>query len=359
MYLLILAYNVIYSKLVLDKKKYTCFNFMLAFVPILIVSTFLLGLQDSVGTDYFMYKKMFELGEKGWYVDFYKYKGEYIFAFFLEKIAPLVKEKQNLFLIIAFFQNYLLGIYLYETKQKYISILIFLVICLINIYQIQINVLRTSITMLIFSIVVLKLLRKEYLKVFILSIIALNIHKSYIYLFICFSFLIFILKIIQLNNKRLIIIYFLSIFLSFYLFNYIEYIITIFKNYGQFYHRNISFWRITDFKDLILKYYYSILVVISLTIRDKLSRRNKKFYDIGFICNCMRYFFMRVYLLNRINDYFLLLSIFPVYFLMIYLLKSKKYSLFIAVILYIIVPYILKVTILAEAEYLYKSILFN
>lgn len=359
MFLIVLFFNVFYSHKVLDNKKYKYSNFMIIFIPILIITTLLLGLQDSVGTDYLEYKKMFTLGPNGWYVNFYKSKGEYIFAFLLEKIAPLFQEKQIIFIIISYVQTYLFGKFLYETKQKYISILIFLLICLIGIYQIQLNTLRTAITSLIFSIVVLKFLKKEYIKILILSIIAINIHKSYLYIFLSYILLFNTLKRINLTKNKLLIIYFISIISSFYLFDYVEYIIKYVKFYGKFYNNGVSFWRATGFKYLVLKYYYSILVLYSLVIRQKLSEKNRQIYDIGFIFNCIRYFSMRVFLLNRVNDYFLPITIFPIYFLMVSLLENRKYVQLLIIIMYILIPYILKVTILAEGEYLYRCILFN
>lgn len=359
MYLLVLMFNVLYSKLILDEKRYKYFTFIILFFPIIIISVFLLGFQDSVGTDYENYKKVFEIKlERDFYINYYKYKGEILFSLFLDKIVSYFNTEQIGFILWSFLQSFFLGNFIYETKEKYKSIIIFLLIAMMNFYQIQINVLRSGLATIIFSIIVLKAERKKYLSAFIYALIAINIHKSSLYILCIYLILKLFSLTIKKTTKRLLIIFILLFFLSFFLKNYLKYILEIFQDYGRDYNINSNYWRTTPFSQEIVKYYYGLLILYSLKIRNNLSEKNKKLYDLGFLFNCMRYFLLRIYLLTRICDYFLLISIFPVYFLMKEDIKQKKYFELILISFYVLLPYILKITILAKGEYLYKSILF-
>ena len=359
MYSLVLIFNVLYSKLILDKKKYKYSTFIILFFPIIIISVFLLGFQDSVGTDYENYKKMFEIKlERDIYINYYKYKGEILFSLFLDKIVSYFNIGQMGFVLWSFFQSFFLGNFIYETKEKYKSIIIFLLIAMMNFYQTQINVLRSGLVTIIFSIIVLKVERKKYFSAFIYSLIAINVHRSSFYILCIYLILKLFFLIIKKTTKSLLMISLLSIVLSFFLRDYLEYILEIIHYYGRDYNINSDYWRVTSFSQSIIKYYYGLLILYSLKIRNNLSEKNKKLYDLGFLFNCMRYFLLRIYLLNRVCDYFLLISIFPVYFLMKENIKQKKYFELVLISFYILLPYMLKITILAKGEYLYRSILF-
>jgi|GEM_PF-4650047 len=359
MYLLTLIFNVFYSKLILDRKRYKYFTFIVLFFPIIIISVFLLGFQDSVGTDYENYKKMFEIKlERDIYINHYKYKGEILFSLFLDKIVSYFNIGQIGFILWSFLQSFFLGNFIYETKEKYKSIIIFLLIVMMNFYQIQINVLRSGLATIIFSIIVLKIEKKKYISAFIYILIAINVHRSSLYVLCMYLFLKIFSLLIKKTTKRLIIIFILSFFLSFFLKDYLKYVLEIFQDYGRDYNIDSNYWRITSFSQEIVKYYYGLLILYSLKIRNNISEKDKVLYDIGFLFNCIRYFLLRIYLLSRICDYFLLIAIFPVYFLIKENIKQKKYFELLLISFYILLPYILKITILAKGEYLYKSILF-
>ena len=62
---------------------------------------------------------------------------------------------------------------------------------------------------------------------------------------------------------------------------------------------------------------------------------------------------------GRVFQLFYIFYIFPLYFIIEYYLRNKKFKIAVAILLYIVFPFILKVTVLAKDEYLYQSILFN
>ena len=76
----------------------------------------------------------------------------------------------------------------------------------------------------------------------------------------------------------------------------------------------------------------------------------------GFI---VRIFCLKMTLLSRMGEYFIILSIFPMYFLIEdYIEKNNKIKLFVLFFM-ILGLFVLKIIIFPRGEYLYKSYLFN
>ena len=79
----------------------------------------------------------------------------------------------------------------------------------------------------------------------------------------------------------------------------------------------------------------------------------------GFISFCLRLMVLNMSVVYRIFDYFLLLSVFPFYYYLRYLVRNNRSFVFVAIVFLLSVFYILKVTVFASAEYQYESVYFS
>lgn len=313
---------------------------------------FICGSQYYVGTDYPAYISLFN-GEG---LDFYYYKGEILFAAFIDLCNWIGLRGQSLYYIFYSINFFFLYLILKRIQFKHAYIFILLFITYSNIFNNQLNILR-QITAIYIGTYSCMLLLEGKTKKYIFGIfIATLIHTSSIVLY----------SIYFINKKNIITHSFLkkiliisiigSIIISPNIFNaFIPYLPIAYS-----YHissGNVETYGLTL---ILTKYMFIPFFWLSLNLikYNKLSKNETKLFYIGFIGFCFKLCLFKLSIVGRIADYFLIFSIFPLYFYLSYL--SKKRSLLFTIIISILILfYAMKTLVFPKSEYLYQSIFFN
>lgn len=350
-YLLNLIFSVFYMYFFRKIKK---FNF-LVFFPIFFLWFLIIGFQYGVGTDYFNYLNIFY--DENYLSLYYRIK-EYLFFYYVKLLKNFFLNGQSLFIMTAFLENLLMYFFIKKlVKEKIISkrkifVFIFLFLCYGTNFYNQMNGLRQYFNIYLLSFALINVYDKEYLKYIINFFIGVNIHRSFMYLFPIF-FIKFLIK--KLNKKFLIFLLILS-----FAFNFIS-VSELIKNFLMYIPRYRHYVYYDYFAEIpiinkITKFVYIPFYFLAINLLDKIND-DKKLYvlKIGVLAFIFRIFCLKITVLNRVGEYFVLFSIFPIYFLLIESYKNKKYFLIFILVSIIVIIFSIKVLILPQKEYLYKS----
>lgn len=318
----------------------------------------LIGGQYDVGTDYFAYLDYFSNGD----LTYFEKKGDILFVNFIEFCNNIGIKGQNLFFLISFIWIIIL---IYITQKlvgsKFIYIYLFVFIVYSGAFHNQMNGIRQYCAIYIFTIAECLLLKKRYKTSCLLFIAMCFIHNSSI-VTIPFA-IITSTNLLKKINKR---IYLTSLVILAFFFSLIplDFLIKpIISNFGQYaYYYTSGLVSSLSLTMKITKYIYIPLVIYSIYLYPKmyLNEYMKKIYIIGICAYTLKLAFISMSFISRIALYFDILACIPIVFLLIHLRKSKHtHKKYLLLILYLLLPYILKVTILAKGEYEYHSIFLN
>lgn len=329
----------------------------LYFMPILLLWTVIIGGQYDVGTDYFMYRMIFENSNK---LYLYFIKKEYLFYYYVIFLKYLSNNPQFFFMMTGLIQNFLLVIIIkklikkkvLEIKYTYIFILIYLTA--ITVFYNQMNGIRQYIALYFFTMAILAyFLDKKILKYIILMLIGIYIHKS---LLILFPIIFFLKYSIKQQKIYYIIFYIFCILIFFMNVEDILYIVTqrTIPRYSWYFESKYigSF----DLKNLVVKFIYFPVYFYGIRLIGKISKRKEMFLKIGLISYGIRICCLKIMILSRIGEYFLILTIFPLIFILEYFIEKNKYTELILFFIFILGIFIIKVLILPQNEYIYRSI---
>lgn len=111
----------------------------------------------------------------------------------------------------------------------------------------------------------------------------------------------------------------------------------------------------SDFLEKATKYIYIPLYFISIYKLPKMQLQGleNKLFVIGIISFSFKMAILSLPYISRLGQYFEILMCIPLVYLLIFYRKSKIG--FVVIYTYLLFPYLLKVTFLAKAEYLYDS----
>lgn len=353
MYLFILLFSVIYSSIILkqtNNKYIYCFKVL----PLFFIYTILLSFQDGVGTDYESYLNVFKLNQ----IELYKLKGEYLFYYIITYLNVYIEKKEIFFIIFYSILNIAFFYWLYISKVKKKWIMLFLCLSLINMQQFQINTLRTSIAIMFVSCIGIFIYENKKINVFIFTMLAMFFHRSGIFsIAVLFLLCLIAGRKLKINNSKIVKIFILVFFTIFSLI-FINKIInsSLFIKIIPFYKHHLlsGLGRTPEIKQLILKYWNIGIYIYAILIVDRLNKRQSFFFNLGIYCYTLRMIFLNVYIFNRFTQYYLFFSIYPIYYLLEDRIKKRKILEIYLIVLYIFIPYFLKITILASGEYEYK-----
>lgn len=346
----ICSYSFSYFNNISSKNRFL--TYLLVLSPVWLIWLIICGGQYYVGTDYEAYYNIFK------YVDteHYHFKHEHIFAWIVELSSFFNLHPQSTFYIF-YFIGFLFLIYIISNlNHKTSFIFIFVYLTVSTVFHNQLNTLRQYIaSYIITSAIILLYNQKNYFKFILLTSCASLIHLSSIF---AFPFIL-LKKRLNLNYKfakKLLIFsllflffgnfsWFINIFIQFIPIQYKQYLggVLDFSNSITFFLPKLIF---------VPLYFYSLV----LLKKNSLQGLDLFLYKIGYISYCIRLFFMNNNIFNRIGDLFILLSIFPIYYLLSYLYTEKKKKTFYLICIFFIFFYLLKVIVFAKQEYLYNSI---
>ena len=307
------------------------------------------GGQYYVGTDYPTYLELFH----GDNIEYYRFKNEYLFYYIVIIFNYIGVYGQSLFYIFYLINFIFLFLILKRLDLKFIFIFLLLYICYSNIFNNQLNMLRqaTAIHICTYAGVLYSEGKYKYTSLWI--IISSLIHISSLCMFSLFLFR-NIIKIKTIHLKIVLIISTVGMFFA------SSNMFSNFSNFLPLYYQTYLEREPTDssFMTLITKLIFIPLFWISCNINYNYSYNKKILYNIGFLGYCLKLLLLKVPVINRLSDYYIILSIFPIYFLLEYLFKCGKKFLFFTICICLIAIYGLKTILLPQAEYLYNSIYF-
>ncbi len=355
-YLFVLLFCSLYFYSIRDYRV----NFVVLLPPFIIY--FLVSaLQYNVGTDYFSYIEIYttpSLLER--YLDAREFSFYYINVILNYLKAP----PQALFFAFSLVQSIFIFLFLIKAKNKGFSlwILFFIFFTVTNIYNNQLNLIRQYAALTLIPILSILLCDKRYVSFIIGCFIATTFHSSGI-IFYCFFIFIYFYK---LAKRYSFVIFAFTLPLYFYLTTYVSFFLDLFSlNYAYYVEgQNVE---TGNFSALVTKLYYLPVILFFYFIYYKRSDFNPKIKCgdylpvMIFIFSCTYWSFIMsldIGILSRLSTYFWVFIIFPLYYVAIYLEQRNKKYLYIYLI-YLLLPYVAKVTILAKNEFIYKSYLFN
>lgn len=307
------------------------------------------GGQYYVGTDYPTYLELF----KGHNIEYYCLKKEYLFYYIVVLFNSIGIEGQALFYIFYFINFIFLFLILKRLDLKVIFIFLLLYICFSNIFNNQLNMLRQATAIHICTYSGILYSEKKYKSTSFWIIVSSLIHISSLCMFSLFLFR--KLKEIKIIHLKIILIISTigMFFASSNIFSKISSLLPIY--YQSYLEREPTD---SSIMTLFTKLIYIPLFWMSCNINFNNSTNTKILFYIGFLGYCFKLLLLKIPVVNRLSDYYIILSVFPIYYLMEYLFKSGKKFLFFLICMFLIAFYGLKTIILPKSEYLYNSIYF-
>jgi len=340
-------YNV--SNRVYDNR--SVFFSLLFFLWILV-----LGFQYNVGTDYHSYRFLYNTDK----LEIYRRKGEFGF-YYLIKMLRVFKNPQIIFIAISSIQT-ILTFHIFEKYRllgfKQLHLMVFCYFAVSGIFMNQLNGLRIFIAMLIFNLSFFSLFEKKYLKLILQIFIAGLFHRSIYFISLFYFFVPFFKK------KWSLTIYAFCILIPLFvipLSNFVRDTLLLFVP-GVYRHYIGSYYAVSqDTMTLITKLIYLPLYLLSLVYLKKQKYNSNQWFliKIGYFSSSLYAFTAPIRALGRVVNYFDFFKIIPIYILLCSIHKKKNIYLFFLIFMYLMIPFLAKITILASGEYKYDSILYH
>lgn len=349
-YLILILYIIFYSYLVQVKGKKT--DYFVFFIPIGILLVLVLGLQNNVGTDYNTYLSLAD-GTKGY--GWIESKSEVLFVYLI-KIVKMLDNPQLIFIFAAIIQVAFLSLIAFEVKKigyklhNFFFLYFFLSLTFFN----QFNGIRQYIAVYIIAYSIFKLRENKVFLFIFLVFLASLFHSSAIF---CIAFIL-IRKLLKkrIPYSAIIIIMLGLVTLRFINLDPIYIKLLSYTKYSHYAHAR--YFGKLSIKGIITKIPKIIISMFSAYVIER--KKDSLIYKDRFLLN-MSYITIAVLILSftstmiwRFYQYLDLFIIFPVLSLMEDTNK-RDYSILISLAL--IVMLVIKIIIIPQGEYMYKSIL--
>ena len=323
--------------------------------PIILFWFLLIGGQYGVGTDYFSY--MFHFMDNGGY---FERKGDYLFATFVKFCNYIGMGGQGIFFALSLIWIIIL-LYVMQrivgSKNIYIYFFVFVVYS--GVFHNQMNIIRQYSAVYLLTLGGCFLYQKRYLFSIVLFVAMCFVHSSSIalipFIFIVYLFLSRVKKRFWLYMYVVCSIYF-SIFFS------IDFVVVFIPYFNQYadYLKGDGIEAV-DLMGRVTKYIYIPLVLYSIHLfpRMNLNEFQKQFFVTGICAYSLKLAVLSMSLIGRLGRYYEILACIPIVFLLIHLKNHSRGSRFILILLYLFLPYFMKVVFFAVREYTYNSVFFN
>lgn len=355
-YFINLIYSTLYFYFIRKIKKID----IVSCSPIIIIWSIIIGGQYNVGTDYFSYLRIFNNES---YLELYFRKKEYIFYYLIRMLKFFVQNGQILFLTLGIIENILFIMIIKKLlrlkilKNKYIYIFIYLFLTYGTIFYNQMNGLRQFFNIYLFFFMILFAIEKKYVIYNFIFFIGLNMHRSLILVYPFYFIYLFLKKKI---TKKILILGIVAVFMINFIDieKYITEIVSYIPRYSHYIES--SFFNLSPLKEKIIKLLYIPFIIESIFLIEKIQNPlQREILKIGIISYIIKIGCLVIPITNRVGEYFTLLSLFPIYFLIIYYIKNNNRLKLVGLLGIITLIYILKIFIFAKGEYLYQFYLFN
>ncbi|HGS4462853.1 TPA: EpsG family protein [Vibrio metschnikovii] len=356
-YVFVLIYCSLYFYAIQKNKV----NFFILIPPFLIY--FLIpALQYDIGSDYFSYIYIYE---NQWVLDRYFNSGEYFFYYANKFLGYMNAPSQSIFIVFSFFQSLFIFIYFLVLKKRGATLwfLFLLFFTVTGVYHNQLNGIRQYAALTLLPLLTIYLFERKFISYFLGCAIATMFHSSSMVFFLLPLFLL----VDRVVSERYIFVFFLLSFPVYLLIGKYTHILLETFNLRYVSYIDSEYFVRGNYINVITKIYYiPALVLFYIVYPDNrinhIGFLNDKYFKFVVLIFSFTYwsFLMSldIAILSRLASYFWFFIIFPLYYLACYIKKSN-YFLFLIYIMYIILPYLAKVTFLAKNEYLYRSYIFN
>ncbi|EKE6108258.1 TPA: EpsG family protein [Vibrio cholerae] len=338
-------------------KSSVLFLMLFVIMSILILPAF----QYYVGSDYESYLNIFYSDEL---IQGYLERYDIGFYAVIYVIKFLELNHNVFFFVVSLIHSFLIGYLILILKRNgfNVFILLFCILFITNLIHTQMNLIRSSIATYCFLIALIHMMERRFLLVIFFVFLGGVFHKSIFFLLPIF----FIIRsnfFENLTNKALC--FYIATFFFYAIFNP-NALLTHLASYGFFPQ---YFQYITSEDDLVekigllsllTKMYYIPLSFTFLFFFSKYKHDydsfDNKLISMWLLFSNFYLLMSSVDILSRINYYFVFFYVVPTY----YLLCSSRVGFYYKMIfvLYIIIPYILKVVFFPVAEFNYETYLF-
>jgi hypothetical protein len=294
----------------------------------MLMYTLVIGLRYKVGRDYDGYTGWFkELSRSGHFpVD-----NDFGFIWLNQFLVEFGFESYSLFIIIAFLQIFFLLLFL--KRISFLRCWYFFFFFTSLLFFVSMNVMRQTLSYIIFMYCLQLFYEKKYIKTLFLGIFAFSMHKTVILIFILLP----ILKFEWFKNVKLqILVLFLSVFIFPSFFSIVLYYVSPFVDLlgYNYYLENLDYMKeITDDNkggngtSIVLFFFIDLLIIL---FYKKLNERFGSynfipFYNLFFVGVILSRIFEDIFILARIADYFIHFRVVILSFLMFYIFNVLKY----------------------------------
>lgn len=319
------------------------------------------GLQYGVGTDYFDYFDFFS--GKASLTRFIRLKEYFlvILSLFLvnNRLSP-----QLGFVIVSFIQNIFMYTFIkrLKLKKKFLWLYLYLTYC--TFFYNQINGIRQAVAACFLFIIFNLFLKKRFILWLILACMGFMFHKSVFFAIPIY----FSIHIVSMYEKSSFYVFVLLGAFILSLFDFAEFVFSVLPSnfpYAHYVTNDYSYEGISLLNKITKYVYipYFLLSIRFLKISD--NTLEKYLFKFGFICFCFKLAALSTPILNRMNLYFEIYTIFPLYYYFsdIFLKDSRlsnfKTFFYFVFILITMGGIVLKLTVFSSKEYAYQSILYQ
>lgn len=319
-------------------------------LPFICIWIFIIGGQLNVGTDYSNYLEYFS-GK--WDVEFFAVRNEYIFSGIIKIFQSIGVYGQFYFYLFAAISVFLYIQIARRVTSSHYALFFFLFITISTLFHSQMNGLRQCTAVYFVTLSFIEFIFKRRFVSFCLALIALGFHASVIALF---PFYLFIGKLSFSPSVAKLLVLVTSV-LSFCSFD--DIIISVASLFPQYEHYVESgyFQKEISILNKLTKIVYLPIYYCSISTlkMNKLNGMEFKLFHLGLLAYFLKNLSLVSILSTRFSYYFLILSIFPIFY---YLraLEEKKSKFYVLMCIYILLLYLLKVLLFPSGEYKYNSI---
>lgn len=355
-YLFFITINCGYLSILRKYKGLDFWQTLLYSLPMLLMWCLLIGGQYNVGADYFSYMEMFVPGSN---LDYVNNRGEYAFSWFIETCQSIGIYGQGIFFAIAFVWGMIFLYIAYSLAgSKYIYLSLFVYIVFSGGFNNQMNGIRQYFAMYVLWLAITLFWKRYYLSSITLFVIVPFFHQSSLAIMAILPILYY--WIIGWSERKwlygiLATGMVCSILISD---EVIAYFLTYFDQYAGFLNSDL----LGDQDPLLIftKYVYLPLFLYAIFLFPKMNLdvTHKKMFVFGLCGYTLKLSVLTMSLVSRLGGYLLLFSCIPLVYLLIYLKREKRNVLYYLILIYLLLPYGIKVLMFARWEYTYRFFLF-
>lgn len=355
-YLFILLFITFYLYSVRNLVSSSFLRQFIVWIPCFLVFFIPMALQNDVGTDYASYTDIYNYESERF---LYQDKKEYLFLW-LVSLVKVFNNPQSVFILFSFIISIFFFFSLHLLRREYEFkpwLLFFIYFTSTGIYNTSFNTLRQSVIVAILPLLIHLFIKNKHFLFLFLIIFLSFLHKSSLF------YLIFYPLLLLPKSKKLYLFLF-SLSAIVYAVDFKSIVsgimqAPIFSNlFGNYaYYADSAFFDGGSILSVLTKLYY-IPVFILFWIFYIKDDREDKFFDFSIriwsITCLMIIQIIHIGLFYRFWNMFVFLYLFPIYYIIDHFIKKKNYLAMLLILVYLILPYIVKTLFFPESEYLYN-----